>query len=176
MSGTTGPVQEYRAVFTDAEGERTTCVAYTPANSDQTMGDAVLALGVWADAMQACSQAQLTEATVTQRFYQTFVKPASGAPGTYDSIEDKAMLEFISESTGQLYLTQIPGPISADFMADEETVDPAATHIAALIAELSANESPKSGVAKDLVYVKGYRRRAKTRRKLRQGISTEIGG
>lgn len=84
-------------------------------------------------------------------------------------------MEFQTAVNGQKYTTQIPGPKNTDFGADDETIEPTNVQIAAFITLVEGTLSTKWGTG-SLKFIKGYRRRSKTRRRLRQGIPSEIGG
>lgn len=166
---------EYRAVFTDAEGERSTNVAYKLVDDAGDVAGEISAKDAWCASLDTVTQAALTECTLTFRKYETLTKPASGAAGSYDDIEDKAFLEFQSADDGAIYKVSVPAPESVSFLADEETVNPAETNMAAFITYVQTNLTTKYGSG-SLTYIKGYRTRKKTRRTLRAGISSEIGG
>jgi hypothetical protein len=170
---TISPVVEYRAVFQDSEGERTTCVAYAKDVSTTTL-DAYLSSALeWGQTVGACSQALCIEVSVQGKNTITTELPPSG--NGREDVEDKAFLVFQAVNGGQGYKVNVPAPLSSLFGPDGETVNPAAAPIVALCAELAANECSCAG-QDGLAYVKGYARRAKTRRTLRQGIYPELGG
>jgi len=60
---------------------------------------------------------------------------AYGNVATYEDVEDKAILTF-DTTTGALHRYQIPAPISALFLADGETVDPANANLKQLVADM----------------------------------------
>jgi hypothetical protein len=114
------------------------------------------------------------------------MEPTSGL----DDIEDKALLIY-QTNIGTPIKFQIPAPV-AMFLSDGETVDPSES----LVSEFSTavidaaafvvQPADAGGDAKWAIcdkagnyaafYDSGQLRRAKTRRKLRAGIATEIGG
>jgi hypothetical protein len=189
-------VIEIATTFTDPEGERAltrsfwvtdpgSSIAYgdTTISSLYSHGEAVAA------AIQAMSQSQLTEVAVTIRAYNSLVKPAEPSSGL-SNIEDKAFLE-LAALNGSLTKMNVPTPAPSVFLTDGETVNPSGTGVAAYmslaitgdtVAQIAVSAASQvfkqASPAGVLVasYIKGYYRRAKTRKRLRQGISTEIGG
>lgn len=96
-----------------------------------------------------------------------------GASGQTDNAEDAAVFYF-STAEGTIAKIGIPAPKDAIFLADNMTVNPADTDVAAFIAEMlapagytagTAVASTKSG-AGYVTYLGGLRVRRKTRRKL----------
>lgn len=168
---------EFRAVYNDDEGERTIVEAY------QVLTDAVAitvpmivaARDAWCDAVDAITDLVRVECTASIRSYNTFILPSPDATKKFNNAEDKLYLEFQTAVNGQKWTTQIPGPVGTDFGVDDETVDPTDTDIAAFITLVEGSLSTKWGTG-SLKFIKGYRRRSKTRRRVRQGIPTEIGG
>jgi hypothetical protein len=76
---------------------------------------------------------------------------------------------------------QIPAPDANDvlsiFLGDDETVDP--TKVTALLTAMNASDGvsdPDGLGATAWVYLRGYLKRAKTRRKFSPGWATESGG
>lgn len=63
-----------------------------------------------------------------------------GTAAQYQSIEDKALLTFQTASGG-IHRYQIPSPKVSIFMADEETVDPANTDVAAFAAAMITDQA-----------------------------------
>lgn len=180
--------------FTDPEGLRGTCKLYanivgSAGGGNVTVGTLDNMAGTLAVAFQSMTNCQVYAISITRRTYYGILKPpfVASAP---TNIEDKVYLEVLNAFGGK-GTVQIPAPVSTVFLSDEETVNPASTAVAALMAALitgtlvsqatvtSGNAtliwSDKSGNIMT-AYDKGYYRRAKSRRRLRTGISTEIGG
>jgi hypothetical protein len=194
---TAAPVLEVTVEFTDEEGERAITrswwaaaastvitLAQAPVSALQGAGQAIAA------ALQGLSAAQVTTVAVATRSYNSLLKPSAETAGP-NNIEDKAFIEYAS-NVGGLIKMNVPTPLEAIFASDEETINPSSTGMAAYstlaiagttqvvtVPGASGNlvlvQTDKNGVPIN-AYIKGYYRRDKTRRKVRQGISTEIGG
>jgi hypothetical protein len=87
-----------------------------------------------------------------------------GSVATFLDVEDKAILTF-KDSIGGLHRYQLAAPISACFYTDTETVNPAATAIAAVIADFQSFVYGFYNDTAPLVYIGGTRLRKKLQRK-----------
>jgi hypothetical protein len=92
-----------------------------------------------------------------------------GSDAAYAPIEDKAALTFNTARLGR-HTVQVPAPLAAIFLADEQTVDPANTLVAAFVSAFTATVSTAFVSTADgaaiIGYVGGVRRRSKLRRKM----------
>jgi len=180
------PVYTALATLTDAEGKRATVRAnFTLSLPDKAVvQDVDTAVAQWAGLLAACSNAQLTTIRWTSNQAESFELPAEVA-GAFDSIEDKATLGMVS-LIGSPYRTQVPAP-GPSFLTDDETIDPSNANIGALIAGFITTHTLATASTGNLfwtssegdqlaTFISGYRKRAKTRRRLRPGIWTEQGG
>ena len=161
---------EFRATFIDHESESSTVLGYQEMDDTTSAADLATARDAFCAAASGVSGNQLKDCSVTLRSYTSFAPPAMTV---YGDSEDKVYLFFRSASTGNPYSIQAPGPLAADFAADNETVAPAATGIAALITWVTGTGASKSGDT-DLQFILGYRRRRKSRKE-RPGYSTAQG-
>lgn len=102
------------------------------------------------------------------------------------NIEDKMFVVNRSTAGGHTQMS-VPMPELANFLSDGETVDPSSAAVlawetAAVDGWADGQSAPVTWAVETATgetlqcYVKGYLRRSRTRRRLRQGISTEIGG
>lgn len=89
---------------------------------------------------------------------------AYGSSGTYQDVEDKAVLTY-ADPLGYLHRFQIAAPKSAGFLADGETVDITETNMAALNAVMVASMYGRTSDTAPLVYIGGVRVRRRTQRK-----------
>lgn len=174
---------EAYAEFTDPEGERST-VQQTFTIDDDTAAsvDQVdIVVTNWASNLAALSNATLTNVRWTSHIAQAFTLPSEPSSGKSD-IEDKAFIEVV-DAFGNRHTQNIPAPANI-FLADGETVQPSNLAVAAWLTFVTTSQNLGTtnlnfvtNAGKILhTYIKGYLRRAKTRRRLRQGIWTEIGG
>jgi hypothetical protein len=85
----------------------------------------------------------LTNASVIQQWAGTlFAFAPAATAATYQSVNDRAVL-FFGTAAGTIIKLLIPAPISAIFMADQETVNPAS--ITALVTACIGNLSDALG-------------------------------
>ena len=91
-------------------------------------------------------------------------KPLYGTNAQYASAQDKAVLEFFT-AAGGVHRYQIPAPKVSQFFADQVTVNPAATAMAALItAILNGNFCDNAGNVLTEFVAGFYQRRKLPRR------------
>lgn len=179
------PTIKVTMTFIDPEGEVSTSTLYLVAQnaSTHTIGDINAAALTAVQDYAAMSTAQLQRWSWTVWNPVTSLKPPEPAGGL-DNIEDKAFLVYNSALNTQTKMNvPQPGPV---FLADGETVDPSNAAVNTFSTTYLTGVTIGAGPDKLLGatetgtlmsdYIKGYFRRAKTRRRLRQGISTEIGG
>lgn len=93
-----------------------------------------------------------------------------GATGVTDNAEDSAVFSFVS-TQGTIVKTSIPAPKDSIFLADNMTVDPGNTAVAAFVAELLSTTAftgvmSSKGGAQVAAFLGGLRVRRKTRRKM----------
>lgn len=98
-----------------------------------------------------------------------------GAESDYEAIEDKAVLVF-QALDGQTHNMEIPAPGKPIFLADQRTVDPTQTDMAAFLDEVLATSAAieignKAG-SHYVNYVGGYRKMRKLQRKLNIFVRT----
>lgn len=192
------PVLEVNSAWCDPEGEIAVTRSYwaAAAGSAVPLAQATVtaiqaAINQIGTALQAMSAAQLKTITGGVRAYVGLEKPSEPAAGTAaDDSEDKAYIEYRTALNKKVAL-QVPMPLVANFKTDGETLDPASTTVNAYstLAIGGATVAVPAVAGGNLLlvqtdslgnpiqtYNKGYARRTKMRRKLRAGISTEIGG
>lgn len=99
---------------------------------------------------------RLTEAATNAHSY--------GSSAEYNTVEDKASLAFV-DPAGFLHKYQLPAPKSAEFDADQETVNAAETNMAALITAFQTYVYGRSTDTAPLSYVGGIRIRRKLHRR-----------
>jgi hypothetical protein len=87
-----------------------------------------------------------------------------GTNAVYETIEDKAQLTF-QTATGAIHRYQIPAPKAAIFLADDETVDPANTDVAALATAFVAEQVASRDGSLIASFIGGIRVRRKFQRK-----------
>lgn len=187
-TGVIAPTIKVTMTFVDPEGEVSSSTIYVVANNagTHTVADLTAALLTLVQQYAAMSAGQLTSWRWAIWCPTTSLKPPEPAAGTaYDNIEDKLFLNYNS-TLNTLTKMNVPMPLTANFLADGETADPGSA--ALNLFSTSYLTGVQIGAGPDKVlgstetgvlmsdYIKGYFRRAKTRRRLRQGISTEIGG
>lgn len=185
---------EVVATWMDPEGEVSITKTYWVETGELNVDNLTLntlgtLVGNIVSVMQPLSNSQLVEVFFGTRIAYSFLKPPEPGSGS-DDIEDKAFIQYTT-NLGGLVKMNLPTPVAEIFMADGETVDPtdglllaystlaipgstisqgAVTAASAVLKQCDVHGNPIAA------YVKGFKRRAKTRRRLRQGISTEIGG
>jgi hypothetical protein len=201
IAPTTRPYATASAVWTDKEGKRGSTAlryqhqTYTPAAGGspaslvtgdigiQSIGDIMTRALSDFTALAGMSDAALTEVSVHLLSGCQFTLPPVPTSGSTSSIEDKVLCELV-DPVGARLLFQVPAPRGAVFQVDQETLDPTEPDVSAALGQLLAvpdatstgyylctpNQLPVQ------VYLGGYRKRAKTRRKMRPGIPTESGG
>lgn len=163
------------ATCMDSEGEVTTTEAWFPVTGPTIAGAQAIA-GTYLTALAKLTNCVVTRAQLTFEAIQGgFTLPARDPSEKYLSAEDKLFLEFRSNHSGTIYQCMIPAPKSACFLGDEETADPAATDLGDFVTLIGDDGSTRRGDT-SLILQKGYRLRKKTRRHVRQGIPTELGG
>lgn len=182
--GSRNNVAKVTVNFIDPEGEVAISAFYVNYTSGTvpTIPDMNTAIDDLVSQFAALSLAQVQSYSWAIESFITRQKPPN--PGNnIDNIEDKVFLEY-SATAGWQTKMNIPMPDPAVFQTDGETVDPTVslmtnwstkylgptTHGTVIV----AGSTPQASTLD--TYVKGYYRRAKTRRRLRQGISTETGG
>jgi len=174
--------------WTDPEGKRGTTKS-TLHVSDFTLvtpDDLTAAATVLGTALVATTHAHLTHISIGIEVGVDYTLPTE--TGTFDSIEDKARLEWV-DATGHPIIMKVPSPLAAIFVAgDDETVNPANLDVAGILTALNTHSSgTASAGGGDIiwvsgangvptVYISGTRLRGKSRRKFRPGIATELGG
>jgi len=111
-----------------------------------------------------------SQAVSNAHVYQT-VDPAPinkrtyGTSAEYNTVEDKMQLTF-TDTVGNLHRFEIPAPKSASFLADQETVNPAQTDVAALVTAIGTYVYGRYNDTAPLAYVGGVRVRRKLQRKM----------
>jgi hypothetical protein len=148
------------ASFRDAKGQTATVKFFVHAADEPTaLTDAQAIVTALADA--ALTNAALQNAKgayTTQPTVNTY-----GTNAVYETIEDKAMLTFETAS-GAIHRYQVPAPVAAIFLADDETVDPANAKVTALTAAMIGKACSEDGVL-IASYIGGIRIRKKLKRK-----------
>lgn len=172
MAATYSGVYKFLATFVDDEGEESTVIGWYPVAA-HTVAEVKTALDTWVGKLK-----DLSVATLRSYGFQLDAINDLGLPavsGSMPNIEDKAFIVFQSASTGQPYKTNIPAPKSTNFGTDGETIKWTDVNVSAYTTWVEANLVTNAG-GTTLTKIKGYFRRAKTRRKVRQGIPSEMGG
>lgn len=162
-------ISKWGFTFRDSRGHVGRVGGYYRYNSGSTTeGDAIATVQALGPLIHACSNAALvggfglgSEVLNPQQY---------GSTSAYSNAEDKATIRLLTATFG-LASFSIPAPKSTQFQADQETVNPAATAMAALISALTVADasggfvSDKAGSALTF-YVAGVRRRLPFQRKI----------
>lgn len=132
MSTTFAPSYVMIFSFRDAKGQvsRVKLLGSTAALYD----DQNTLTGALLTDLQALSNAVIFQVTGTGGNASAYVQ--YGTPATYENVEDKAAL-FFQTAVGRRMRIEIPAPLSAIFLSDQETVNPTNTHVAALITTMT---------------------------------------
>jgi len=143
--------------FRDAKGNtvRLRCLVGTA-----TSAGLITQQGNLGPLLQACSNAHvyaITTADAPDRAY--------GTSAEYNTVEDKAQLTFVGVD-GSLHRYQVAAPISGAFLADQETVNPANTAIAALVTFFQTYVYGRAADTSPLTYIGGSRVRRRQHRRL----------
>lgn len=153
------PTYRSTVTFRDDKGQTARTGFYTVA-ADLTA--AATAAQAVIDALTACTVAA----------FQSSHGPAESPPGTiaygasgaYSDVEDKAEIAF-TDAAGSVHRYQIPAPIAAAFLADDETLNPANAAVAALITAMTdGTTGSRSGVL-NTGFLGGVRIRRRTQRR-----------
>ena len=161
---------EFRATFIDPERESSTISMWQEVDVTSTLTEVEALRDAWCAVVTPLTNATQQECSFTDRQFSSLTVPNQTV---YGNAEDKLYAEFRSVNNGALYTTQIPGPKTTDFAADDETINPADTNVLAFIAYVEANGVTKQGIG-GLKFILGYRRRSKSRKE-RPGIPTARG-
>lgn len=135
--------------------------------SAATRGDAQLLASNLLSLVSACSNGAVVAGTGLAS--ATYMPNLLGTAATYETVEDKAVLVYLTLA-GTLHRLEIPAPIAAVFLADQETVNKAQANIAALTAAMTATTgagnfpSDRSGIAFGSL-IAGFRSRRRWQRK-----------
>ena len=166
-SWTEAPATRVKYVLRDAEGKQSSVTIFFDNAATSLQWQAI------ADAIVAISGLAVVSLSATTEYGWLETLPAN-AP--YENAEDKAVLVVPNTTVGKSVDVAIPGPLLATFESDGETVTTGAGQ--GWVAALNANDVVNSdGLGTGTwVYLRGYFKRAKTRRKFSPGYATETGG
>lgn len=106
----------------------------------------------------------------------TLAAPAAvayGTPAIYQSAADKAVFAF-STARGDIHHISVPAPLDAIFLADDRTVDPANTDVAAFVNQVTVVMGAGNSVVQItnrtgealIVFLGGYRVKGRESRKV----------